>query len=168
MGIIKWLFEKQKEWEEKQAEAGYSSSYYNEESRWAYDDPNVIYLSKIYYDNLEKLEEQYSVLYNLRITEGEAVDSLIDLCKQNIVDYMRFKEACQPYGEEMPSSVPAYKRLAMIYEKQCRYEEGIEVCVAAIKNGVYDDGEKGKMRGRLARLIRKYNDNVSEEVLKLL
>lgn len=169
MGFIKWLLNAQKEWEQNQKKQN-TTVFYTDSTPWAYDDPKVIRYSKIYYNNLEKLEERYSVLYNLGLIEGVEVDEFIKLCEQNIVDFNRYKEACRPYKEEMPYSVPAYKRLAMIYEKQGRYKEAIEICAKAINNGIVDDGTKGRMRGRLARLIRKYDGfvEVSDSILKLL
>ena len=169
MGFIKWLLNAQGEWEQKQKNRGsVQNDYCIDNTHWAYDDPKVIRYSKIYYDNLEKLEERYSVLYNLGLIDGDEVNGFINLCKQNILDFNRFKEACKPYNEEMPPSVPAYKRLAMIYEKQGKYREAIEICATAINNGVVSDGTKGRMRGRLARLIRKYDGDLPDSILKLI
>lgn len=169
MGFIKWLLNAQSEWEQKQKNRGsVRDDYYIDNAPWAYDDPKVIRYSKIYYDNLGKLEERYSIIYNMGLIEGDEVDAFIRLCEQNIIDFNLYKEACMPYKEEMPYNVPAYKRLAMIYEKQGRYREAIEICATAINNGVVDDGTKGRMRGRLARLIRKYDGDLPNSILKLL
>lgn len=121
-----------------------------------------------YYKGLEKIEERYSVLYNMGIIDGSEVDIFIGMCKQNIREYRLFVELLKKEGLELPLSVPAYKRLAMVYEKQARYEEAISICAEAIRMGAVDDGTKGRMRGRLARLIRKYNGDVPQNILRLL
>lgn len=169
MGFFRWLTGTQKnENKNKRTYSGALGDQHTDSTSWAYDDPDVIKYSEIYYNNLEKLEERYSVLYNLGLIEGSEVDDFIELCERNIMEFKRYKEACASYKEEMPRNVPAYKRLAMIYEKQGRYEEAIEICAAAIHDGVVDDGTKGRMRGRLARLIRKYGEEIPESISELL
>lgn len=133
-------------------------SYYTETDLIAYT----------YYKGLGDIEERYSVLYNMGLIDGSEVDIFISMCKQNIREYRLFVELLKKEGLELPLSVPAYKRLAMVYEKQARYEEAISICAEAIRMGAVDDGTKGRMRGRLARLIRKYNGDVPQNILRLL
>lgn len=134
----------------------------------SFDELEVIRSSQVYYDNLMKIEEQYSVLFNSKVTEGSEVEQFIKLCKKNIREFNKYKEVCKSCGNEIPSNVPAYKRLIMIYEKQGNYEKAVEVCANAISNEVYSDGTKGGMRGRFERLLKKCGDNVTEEMLDLL
>ncbi len=47
---------------------------------------------------------------------------------------------------------PAFKQLAILYERRGELERAAEVCRLAIKGGFDDDGTASKMRGRLARL----------------
>ena len=70
----------------------------------------------------------------------------------------------QAYGETPPPNAPAFKRLAMLYEKQGRYEESISVCTDALKSGAWGDG----MRPRLARMIKKAGRTPTAEEMKLL
>lgn len=133
-------------------------SYYTETDLIAYT----------YYKGLGDIEERYSVLYNMGLIDGSEIDDFILMCKNNITEYKLYSEILQKDGLEVPHSVPAYKRLAMIYEKQGNYKEAIEVCAEAINNQAYDDGTKGRMRGRLARLIRKYDGDVPQNILRLL
>ena len=52
--------------------------------------------------------------------------------------------------------IPSFKRLAIIYEKQERYEEALDVCDQALEIGT-TDGTKGGFEGRKER-IRKMID----------
>jgi tetratricopeptide (TPR) repeat protein len=115
-----------------------------------YNDAN-----KKYYDGLQKMESDYSVLYNMGLIDGSEVEVFISQCKQNILDYKTLKKYWIKYNEEIPPVMSAYKRLAMIYEKQGEYKKAIEVCKEAIDEGCNNDGSKGMMEGRLARLERK-------------
>jgi len=52
--------------------------------------------------------------------------------------------------------VPSFERLAIIYEKQGRYKEAIEICQLAISHGL-KDSTKGGFEGRIERLQKKLN-----------
>ena len=104
-----------------------------------------------YYKNIERIQTNASILYNLGVTDGEKMDELIQLCYQNIDE---FKQACtqwKRYGESCPPSAPAFERLAIIYERQKRYEDAIKICVQAIKAGLAEDN----YTKRIARLLKK-------------
>lgn len=126
------------------------------------------YIDK-YYKGLEEIESMWSVMYNLKIVNGEQANIFEAKCRDNITDLYQMLDANRKYSYDstMPPHVPAYVRLAMLYEKQERYGEAIDICVEAIKAGAFNDGNKGKMYGRLARLIRKSGITVDDEVLAL-
>lgn len=48
-----------------------------------------------------------------------------------------------------------YKKLAIIYEKEGNYSQAIQLCEEALSFGFTDDGTKGGMEGRLAKLKKK-------------
>lgn len=125
--------------------------------------------SNKYFKGLEEIESMWSVIYNLKITSGEKADLFEEKCKQNLNDFYAWNTLSEKYDayHSSPSKIPAFVRLAMLYEKQGRYEEAINICVEAIKVGAVIDGNKGKMYGRLARLIRKSGLDVNDEILKL-
>lgn len=125
--------------------------------------------SSQYYSGLEEIESMWSVLYNLKTYNGEKANVFEIKCRQNISALFEMLEINKKYGFDntIPPHVPSYVRLAMLYEKQERYEEAINVCVEAIRAGAINDGNKGKMYGRLARLIRKSGIIVSSDVLEL-
>lgn len=118
-----------------------------------------------YFKNMEQIEVMWSVLQNLKGFTTPQASALENLCTKNITEYKLYINTYD--GAEPPHHAPAYVRLAMLYEKQNRFEDGINICVDAIKNGAYEDGSKGKMYGRLARLIKKSGIEVSPDILKL-
>lgn len=116
-----------------------------------------------YFSGMDEIEAMWSVLYNLKIVSGEKADLFEQKCLQNISDFQHMPSAnTQPTRE-----VPAYTRLAMLYEKQERYDEAMAVCADAIRRGIVYDGSKGQMYGRLARLIRKSGKQVDDDIIKL-
>ena len=127
-----------------------------------------IYIDK-YYKGMEEIESMWSIMYNLKIINGEQADIFEQKCKDNISDLYKMLDANRKYGFDstMPTRVPSYIRLSMLYEKQERYIDAINICVESIKAGAINDGNKGKMYGRLARLIRKSGIQVSDDILAL-
>lgn len=123
-----------------------------------------------YFDGVQKIQSMWSVLYNLNGFSGEHADIFETTCYENLADLQTMLCMNQKYGydSKMPSHVPAYVRLAMLYEKQKNYQEAINICVEAIKKGAVLDGNQGQMHGRLARLIRKSGISVNEDILRLI
>lgn len=117
-----------------------------------------------YFRNMEKIEVMWSVLQNLKAFNTPQAYELEQACKKNIEEFKMYISAGK---YEPPHKARAYVRLAMLYEKQERWEDGINICVEAIRCGAYEDGSNGKMYGRLARLIKKSGKTVSAEVLQL-
>lgn len=120
-----------------------------------------------YYHLSEQINATASVLYNLKITHGPQMDELISKCHESIFLTQELIPLWRKYTE-VPIAHDGYKRLCMIYEAQENYEEAIPVCTEAIKLGFVNDGTKGQMYGRLARLVRKSGKPASEEVQKYL
>lgn len=125
--------------------------------------------SSKYFSTLQEIESMWSVMYNLKLMSGEKADAFEIKCKENIVELYDMLDASKKakFDSSVPPSVPAYIRLAMLYERQERYQDAINICVDAIKAGAIDDGSKGKMYGRLARLIRKSGIEVNDDILSL-
>lgn len=123
----------------------------------------------IYYTNMQAIESMWSVMYNLKVVSGEKADLFETRCKENIIELYDMLNAAKKarYDSSVPPHVPAYIRLCMLYEKQEKYQNAINICVEAIKAGATDDGNKGMMYGRLARLIRKSGIDVGDDILAL-
>lgn len=134
----------------------------------AYTDTYFQKLQTAYYAELEELERKYSIIYNQNIYTGPKVQEFLNLCYSNKAKYEALIPYWQKYNLGVPKNAPAYKRIAMIYEKQEAYGNAVQICAEAIRIGAINDGTKGKMHGRLARLIKKCNHDVDPEIKKLL
>lgn len=122
-------------------------------------------IADTYFKHMEEIEVMWSVIQNLKMFTSEQAQKLESACINNIEEYKLY--VSQYDGIEPPHHAPAFVRLAMLYEKQQEYEKGINVCVDAIRSGAYEDNSKGKMYGRLARLINKSGITVDQNILKL-
>lgn len=105
-----------------------------------------------YYRTLQVIEETWSVLLKENAFSTAKGDDYIKLCRQNINE---LDELLKITNRPAPPLIPAYKRLAMLYEKRRNYEEAIFVCQEAISKGITGDGTKGGMEGRIERLKGK-------------
>ena len=111
-----------------------------------------------YFDLLEKIQCDWSVLYNLKNYTGHKADLFKNKCLKCISYFKEMREIDMKYGEPSPPNVPAFKRLAMLYEKQGKYEEAVAICVDALNVNAWGDG----MQGRLIRMIKKAGRQPSE------
>ena len=101
-----------------------------------------------YYTQLQKIQKGWSVLYNLNTYTGPLADKFEKTCLSNIENYKEMLRIDKKYGQKTATNIPAFKRLAMLYEKQGRFEEAVEVCKQAISYGMDE-------RSRMARMIKK-------------
>ena len=126
-------------------------------------------ISSKYYTGIEKIESQWSVLYNLKSFTGSDAEKFEMLCKQNINDLFEMQKISNKYeSESVPPNVPAFKRLAMLYEKQGCYDKAVSICMDAIKCGASSDGSKGGMQGHMARMIKKSKTTPTEEMKSMM
>jgi len=96
--------------------------------------------------------ELIDVYYKQRDDRDDAIKKCIEYCKKDIEIAEEF---VAEFGE-VPR-IPSFKRLAIIYERQDRYEEALVVCDQALDIGT-TDGTKGGFEGRKKRLRKKMND----------
>ncbi len=96
--------------------------------------------------------ELIDVYYKQRDDRDDAIKKCIEYCKKDIEIAEEF---VAEFGE-VPR-IPSFKRLAIIYERQDRYEEALAVCDQALDIGT-TDGTKGGFEGRKERLRKKMND----------
>lgn len=111
-------------------------------------------ISDKYYSQLKKIEAGWSVIYNLKDYEGIRSNNFEKQCRENIYLYKQMAEIEKSYGETPPVNVPAFKRLAMLYEKQGSYKKAADVCKEALNCGANGDD----MKARLCRLLKKCSD----------
>lgn len=105
-------------------------------------------ISDQYYALMEKIQKKWSILYNLKDYTGNLAFEFEKMCLDNITLYKKMREIDIKYGEKTPVNVPAYTRLAMLYEKQEQFEKATAVCLDAIILGIDESS-------RLLRMIKK-------------
>ena len=133
----------------------------------AYNSAARVYIDK-YYKGMEEIESMWSVMYNLKIINGEQADIFEQKCKDNIFALYQMLDANKKYGFDstMPPHVPAYVRLAMLYEKQEKYTDAINICVEAIRSGAINDGNKGNVKFiMIMDSIKKEEDSKQDIIL---
>jgi len=89
--------------------------------------------------------------YKQRDDKENAIDQCIGYCLRDI-------EIADDFVEEFGDvpRIPSFKRLAIIYEKQGRNKDALDVCDQAIKIGT-TDGTKGGFEARKKRIRKKMN-----------
>lgn len=133
-------------------------------------------------EQIEKIGQMYSVAINLYAVDGPEMQQVEELCKEDINFLREYRqaekeqyEAWKDYnlstsgkiGQYMCPPIEywdSYKRLAIIYEKQKRWQEAIDVCESAIAHGITKDGNQSGFIGRAARLTRKMRDATTQKL----
>lgn len=126
----------------------------NTKGKWsnsAWSDKQHKDITDEYFPQMHNIEEDWSILYNLKDFSGKHAQDFEKKCIANIKLYKKMAEIEQLYDETPPPNAPAFKRLAMLYEKQGKYDEAILVCSDALKSGAWGDN----MRSRFIRMIKK-------------
>lgn len=118
-------------------------------------------ITKKYYDLMDKIEKDWSVLYNLKDYSGPLALRLEQDCLTDIDHYKAMRAIDKKYGQETATNIPAFKRLAMLYEKQGKFEDAIQVCKQACTLGMDE-------RSRMVRMIKKAGRTPTATELKIL
>lgn len=126
-----------------------------------WSNPEYVKAEIMYHKNIERIEVMYSILNNSKTYFGDSADKFLELCIDGTLLISNYKKVCLKFNVSVPEFSTAHYRLAMFYEKRKEYTKGITICVDAIKNGYHNDGTKGQMYGRLARLMRKANIDIN-------
>lgn len=124
-------------------------------------------LKKLYalYD---KIRERYTVINNVGSFFDASADMLIADCLEAFDLNMKTREKAKYYGLELVTMATELKTLAMVYEKRQEYNQAAMFCAMAIENGFTSDGTAGGMRGRLARMIKKGNIELTDQLRDIL
>jgi len=139
-----------------------ASGFLNNKAGWAISDKDYELAEKLLSESIDRSNDSVDLhfaynhliklCYKLR-DEDDYLEKCIDYCQKDIKLYEE-KLKDKPLFKENDTRVHAFKRLAIIYKKQKRYEEAIEVCKKAIKYNMRDSTKSG-FEGRLERLKRK-------------
>lgn len=134
-----------------------------------------------HYRLMQEAEKLYTEASKAKLIDGPLIERVIDLCQQDICLEEQFRQyelekikADLDMGYTDQTSMPrklanysSFKRLAIIYEKQQRYEDAIAVCQCAIEAGRLDDGTKGQMPGRMLNLQKKLEKQKRENTVEI-
>ena len=96
------------------------------------------------------LIETYESLYSSALKVGlnsPLMNNVVRLCEEDIALSPKIKEYCEALNDPL-FTLPAYKRLAILYTKQKQYDKAIEICDASIRIGNLPDD----FRARKAKL----------------
>lgn len=96
--------------------------------------------------------ELIKIYYKQRDDRQDAIEKCIEYCKKDIEIADEF---VAEFGE-VPR-IPSFKRLAIIYENQERYENALAICDQALEIGT-TDGTKGGFEGRKERIYKKMQE----------
>ena len=148
----------------------HSQEYLNALQRYDEAQTDTEYQSKLsqLYDLLTHIQEAYSVINNVGSFSDAAGDSLIESCIKAMSIEADIKEKREYYENCVFDMSPPCKTLSMIYEKRGEYQRAATICVYSIENGYTNDGTKGGMRGRLARMIKKGDLPLTDNLKKIL
>lgn len=139
----------------------------NVKEKWAntsWSDKRHKEITDQYFPQMHNIEEEWSILYNLKNYSGKRAQKLERKCIENIEMYKKMAKIELSYGETPPPNAPAFKRLAMLYEKQYRYNEAVLVCSDALKSGAWGDN----MKSRFIRMIKKSGRTPTDEEMELI
>lgn len=120
------------------------------------------------YALLTHIQEAYSVINNVDSFSDTAGDNLIESCAKAMSIEADIRKKREYYENQVFDMSPPCKTLAMIFEKRCEYQRAATICVYAIENGYTNDGTKGGMRGRLARMIKKGDLPLTDNLKNIL
>lgn len=105
-------------------------------------------LSNEYYSLIEQIEKDWSTIYKLKDYTGALSQKIEKECTDAISYFSKMHAIDMKYGESSPKNIPPFKRLAMLYERQGKYESSIETCKNAISFGMDESS-------RMLRMIKK-------------
>jgi hypothetical protein len=118
-------------------------------------------VSDMYFSLLQEIQKEWSLLYNQKQFTGARSNAFEKMCLDDIVYYKKMREIDIKYGEKTPVNVPAFTRLAMLYEKQEQFEKAAAVCLDALKLGIDESS-------RLLRMIKRSERLPTEEETLLI
>lgn len=114
-----------------------------------------------YYTLLEKIEKDWSTLCNLKDYTGTLSQEIEQECLDSIHWFNKMHAIDIKYSETSPKNIPAFKRLAMLYERRSDYERATDVCKQAISLGMDE-------RSRMLRMIKKAGRTPTADEMELI
>lgn len=121
-----------------------------------------------FFDLISHIRETYSVINSVGSFKDDAGDRLIESCTEAIALEAEIREKREYYEDTVFDMSEPYKTLAMVFEKREEYQRAATICVFAIENGYPNDGTKSGMKGRLARMMKKGELPLTDNIKTIL
>ena len=134
------------------------------------DDPTEIYLKcekeirpifDKYSKLLEKIDKQWSILYNSKDYTSDLALKIEKECYEAIDYYKEMQKIDLKYNQAPLTGSKVFTKLPLLYERQGKFEESIKACKIACSLGVNESG-------RTARMIKKAGREASVDELELI
>lgn len=120
-----------------------------------------------YYASAQKLKADWSKMYHSKDYGGKRADRFERDCLANIKAYRVMADIEDEFGEDHLTEVEGFKRLAMLYEKQGKFEKSASICKEAIKAGIDQSGRMLSMIKKAGRLPTEEETLLIEQHLRL-
>lgn len=114
-----------------------------------------------YYEYLTIIKNDWSAMYQSKDYNGELAKKIEEDCYNAIEFYKKMKQVDLKYNEKTPTNIPPFERLAMLYERQQRFEDCIKICKESCKYGM-------DQSGRMIKAIKKAGREPNEEEKALI
>ncbi len=98
---------------------------------------------------IEEIKHDYSAALKKGF-DTLAMNRVVSLCKKDIALSEKIKEYCRKIGDPL-YTLPAYERLAIIYEKRGEINKALSVCKASVRIG----NQPEEFKERIKRLEAK-------------
>lgn len=148
------------EWEKKKKEKGWSFPEDENEKFIEYQE-ELHPLFDQYLKLVKEIEKTWSILYNSKEYYGETALIVEKKCLEAILYYKKARNIDLKYGQSAMSGSLAFTKLALLYERQRKYEEAIMVCKEALSLEIDESS-------RLFRMIKKANRTPTKEEKELV
>lgn len=106
-----------------------------------------------YFSLMDKIQKNWSILYNSKNYQGLLSDLMEKDCLIDIYYYEEMRNIDIKYNQRLPEiiNIPALKRLAMLYERQGKLEQSIAICSKACSFGMDESGRMKKLLKKIGR-----------------
>ena len=182
MGIKEFL---KKEFIDK----NFFKTYFSSSTKTAQENPYLNVSSGTYYEQFPsknlydeysnivdkhfKLNDEIQIKYSIAINQDTIFNDYAEQCKSLCLEDIKLAPILKEYIDKKAQLnknkpfypfYPSFSFLAKLYEKKNEIDSAILICIEAIKLGFTLDHSKAGMQGRLARLIKKHNQNSDKKL----
>ena len=120
---------------------------------------------------LEKIDNQWSILYNSKDYTSNLALEIEKECYEAISYYKKMQKIDLKYNQTPLTGSKIFTKLPLLYERQGKFEESIKACKIACSLGIDESGKMVKMIKKAGReasvyeleLIKRYTQSTKLE-----